>query len=363
MKTQIDAQIERLRIAEGSAFEANEAAILSEYEAETSSDKGSFAVKLLSIMGGFLASMAFVGFLGVSGLHESHFGLVLTGVLFLIAALALHQVFDTLLIDTACVSFFIIGLMMFGFGLNGFRVGDSAMAILFIVVGLITYWWSEHSILTFLSVIVICKSIFVLFYINSIEFYLPIYLCVVSLSLCFLMLSEAKCIAISAKMAERYAPTRSALMFILLNELVLLEYSDYILHSGSGTNLMSLAWLVSLVNAVGVFFLISRILILLNRNTRSAQIIVCGITALFLAITVFSPMISSSLLVLLLCFYTNYKTGGAFAILAFIYGLSQYYYDLDFTLLAKSGILFGSGMLFLLFYFFTQKTFSNDETL
>jgi uncharacterized membrane protein len=41
--------------------------------------------------------------------------------------------------------------------------------------------------------------------------------------------------------------------------------------------------------------------------------------------------------------------------------MSEYYYDLDYTLLTKSYILMGTGAGFLLLYFFTRKKWLAHE--
>ena len=46
-----------------------------------------------------------------------------------------------------------------------------------------------------------------------------------------------------------------------------------------------------------------------------------------------------------------------------IYFISQYYYDLNFTLLTKSILLFSSGVLFLLLYLFTHKNLTQNEKI
>jgi len=83
--------------------------------------------------------------------------------------------------------------------------------------------------------------------------------------------------------------------------------------------------------------------------------------ALLLAPTIMNPAIAGSLLIVLLSFSINYKTGLGLGIVAFIFFVSQYYYDLQFSLLTKSTILFASGILFLMIYLFvSQKTKTNE---
>ena len=61
--------------------------------------------------------------------------------------------------------------------------------------------------------------------------------------------------------------------------------------------------------------------------------------------------------------WVNYKTGLVIGIISFIYFISQYYYDLNFTLLTKSIILFSSGIVFILFYLFTNKKLNTNEKI
>jgi len=79
--------------------------------------------------------------------------------------------------------------------------------------------------------------------------------------------------------------------------------------------------------------------------------------------TIFSPSISGAMIIVLLSFLVNYKTGLAIGIISLIYFISQYYYDLNFTLLTKSIILFSSGIVFLLFYLFTTKKLNSNEKI
>ena len=87
------------------------------------------------------------------------------------------------------------------------------------------------------------------------------------------------------------------------------------------------------------------------------------LSALILVSTIFSPSISGGIVIVLLSFLVNYKTGLAIGIISIIYFVSQYYYDLNFTLLTKSIILFVSGIMFLLFYLFTAKNLNTNEKI
>jgi len=79
--------------------------------------------------------------------------------------------------------------------------------------------------------------------------------------------------------------------------------------------------------------------------------------------TAFSPVILGILLIILLSFLVNYKLGLSVGILTFIYFICQYYYDLNYTLLTKSILLFSSGILFLIFYIFIHKYLGSNEKI
>jgi len=80
-----------------------------------------------------------------------------------------------------------------------------------------------------------------------------------------------------------------------------------------------------------------------------------------LGFTAISPAISGSLLLLLLSFKVNYRTGVALGIMGFIYSIGMFYYDLNITLLQKSLIMFGSGVFFILLYFLIFKKSNSHE--
>jgi uncharacterized membrane protein len=63
--------------------------------------------------------------------------------------------------------------------------------------------------------------------------------------------------------------------------------------------------------------------------------------------TILAPSVPGALLVVLSSFYIGHRTGFWVGLLALAYFLVLYYYDLNMTLLAKSGVLVLTGSLFL----------------
>ena len=79
------AQLDNIRLSEGVHFECDEKAILEEYNRQ-GENKSNLAIKVLSIFGGFLATLAFLGFLAIAGLYNSEVGLLIFGIGFIISA-------------------------------------------------------------------------------------------------------------------------------------------------------------------------------------------------------------------------------------------------------------------------------------
>ena len=110
------ALLDSIRLSEGAKFECDENAIYEEYTTQ-GENKSSLAIKVLSIFGGFLATLSFLGFLAIAGLYNSEFGLLIFGIGFIISAIWLNKAYDKLIIDTFSISIYVIGFALLSFGL------------------------------------------------------------------------------------------------------------------------------------------------------------------------------------------------------------------------------------------------------
>ena len=93
------------------------------------------------------------------------------------------------------------------------------------------------------------------------------------------------------------------------------------------------------------------------------KILIYALTSLVLIPLLFAPFILGVIVLILISFLVNYKTGLVIGILSIVYFISRYYYDLDFTLLTKSILLFVSGIIFLLLYILTNKKLNTHEKI
>jgi uncharacterized membrane protein len=100
---------------------------------------------------------------------------------------------------------------------------------------------------------------------------------------------------------------------------------------------------------------------LLDVPDRNQRIIITAVVTSILLPTLISPAIVGILLLLLLSFRSGDRWIWILSLVSLIVFMSEYYYDLDYTLLTKSYILMGTGAGFLLLYFFTRKKWLAHE--
>jgi len=331
----------------------DEEAIVSAYQ--KNNDNQSLSIKILSVLGGVLASLAFLGFLFIVGLYNSDLGLLVFGGIFIAGAIWINKEYDRIIIDTVSVSSFIIGFILIGFGLGQLKVNEDIVSVIFIIIAFSSLSIVQNYILSFVSVLIINGSILTLIISNDTYNLIHFYVSVLALTIVYFFLKEAKIITINKTFSKLYNPIRIGLIFSLLSGLVFLGKrgilpvsTDYI-------------WISSIIIISSIIYLISTLCNLLHITASRHKISIYIFTLLTLLPTALSPAISGAILIILLSFMVNYKTGLAIGIISFIYFISQYYYDLNFNLLTKSILLFLSGILFIGLYLFTHKKLTSNE--
>ncbi|MEP7196358.1 MAG: DUF4401 domain-containing protein [Saprospiraceae bacterium] len=346
----------QLQTKEGPNFEFNEVEILSEYQ-RNSGEQSSITIKILSILGGFFATLSFLGFLGITGIYSSDIGLCLFGISFIVLAIWANWKYDKLIIDTASITVFVSGFVLLALGLSEWHVNENEICFIIFGIAFSTLFFVQTYILSFTAVVFMSSTILFLISSNNLDRIVPIYIIVTELLLGFFILHEARIISINVKMNRLYNPVRLALIISVLMGLI------YIGAHGILNELPSTFWIASLSSILMVLYLIALLLDLLQVKDIQNKLLFYAIGLLLMLPSFFSPSISGSLLIILLCFMVNYITGLTIGIIALIYFVSQYYYDLNFSLLIKSELLFASGFLFLFIYWLAKKNFNHVEEL
>jgi hypothetical protein len=348
--------LESIRLSEGVNFECDEAAILKEY-AISSENKSSLAIKVLSIFGGFLATLAFLGFLAIAGLYDSEYGLLIFGIGFIVLAIWLNKEFNKLIIDTFSIATYVIGFCLLAFGLTQLHIDENSTTLIICSIALCSLFVTQNYMLSFISVVVINGCFLFLIISNDLYNLVHLYVTVTILALAYFFLNEAKIISISSKLSKLYNPVRIGLVISVLFGLVVIG------KKGILPIAENYLWLSSIVMAVVMLYLVYTIIKILELTAYKHKLLIYSLSGLLFIITLFSPAISGAIIIILVSFLVNYKTGLVIGIGSFIYFISQYYYDLNFTLFTKSMMLFSSGIVFLLFYVFTSKMLKTNEKI
>lgn len=315
----------------------------------------STTLKIVSVIGGFLATLAFIGFVFIAGLYDSKIGLVILGLMLLAAAVLLHKMFQQIMIDTISISSFIFGCTLFSLGMSDLNVGDSLVAILLIVIGIATLLLIENYLLSFVSLVLVAGA--ALWLVAETEqpnlFY--VYQLVMVIAMYLVYTNEAWFITGNKRIGSLFEPLLPALIVALAGGFIVTTTES--LYKTSPL----LAPFPAVVCCILIMMLLQKVLsahqIISSENHWKIYVAV----ALVLAPTIMNPAIAGSLLIVLLSFSIHYKTGIGLGIVAFLYFISKYYYDLQFTLLTKSIILFASGIFFLMIYLLVSKNIKSNE--
>jgi len=352
-KADIKAMLDYIRESEASPINFDEEGIMAAYQ--KNNDTQSLSIKILSIFGGLLASFTFMGFLFIAGLYSSDIGLLVFGVLFIAGSIWMNKAYDKIIMDTFSISAFIIGFILLRFGLSALKLHDDITSIIFIIVAFSTLCIVQNYILSFIAVLIINGSILTLIISNNAYYFFHVYVSLLTLITVYFFRKEAAIITSSKAFSRLYNPIRIGLIFSLVSGLTFLGKKG-MLPVSSDYN-----WITSLVIIAAILYLITMLFDVLQIVESKHKIGIYIFSLLTLLPTVLSPAISGAILIILLSFMVNYKTGLTIGIVAFIYFIAQYYYDLHFTLLTKSILLFSSGVLFIALYLLTHKKLAADE--
>ncbi|MEX0313941.1 MAG: DUF4401 domain-containing protein [Allomuricauda sp.] len=348
--------LDEIQSKEGSSFVHNNEAILEAYQ-NPNTEQAGLAIKLLSVFGGILASLALFGFLGIAGVFDSDYGILAVGVISILFAWILNKNIHKLIFDTFSVSVFIIGVISLAFGLLNLNLDENMVTLVIIIIAIISLYVMQNYVLSFVSTVTIGGCILILIISNDLYNFIHLYVAFYAAMMVYWFLNEAKIISSGAKLSLLYNPLRIGVIVSLVFGMVALGVRDLIALD------QNYLWISSVFISAGVLFAVHNIMEVVEIHESKHRSAIYGLTLLFLLPTIFCPSISGAILIILLCFFVNYKTGFVIGIVALVYFVSQYYYDLNFTLLTKSIILISSGGVLLAFYLFIQKMLQKNEKI
>lgn len=348
----LESLINYFKQIEGKDLKIDEAAISAEYLKNT--EKQTLSIKVLSVFGGILSSLSFVLFLAISGLYESEMGIIL-GAVSIASAISITKTYDSIFLDTAAISFYIIGFILLFLGMDELGISENTIRIVFIIIAIAAILLVQNYIFSFVSFLIVNGCFFNYIAEQKNHDFIHIYVLTNTIFITYTFLNEAKIIAISPKLSKLYNPFRISLIISFLVGLVFIDMAKDL-----GEKYI---WISSFTIILAILVFLTHLFPILNISMPLSKVVLSLITLLLLSPTIPSPGISGSILILLLTFRVNFKTGFGIGVISFIYFISRYYYDLNLTLLTKSILLFSSGILFLVLYLLVNKKLQPHEKL
>jgi hypothetical protein len=320
-------------------------------------EQSSVAIKILSVFGGIFATLAFFGFLLLVGLYDSEVGLLFFGILCIAGALAIHKAIRKTITDTSSICVYMAGHGLLAFGMVSMESNANIICIVFIGISYITLYVTQTYVLSFIAALTALLSLFTMIFIEEAYNAIHVYVIALTFLLTVVLLNEATIIKQLGKFSKLFAPVSMALIVAFIVSLGFLSINELDFIS------IEIIWFSSIITIPAVVFVSSRILKIYEVEKVNIKITAYAAVGFILLPTLYAPAISGALLILLLCFLINHKTGFAVGIVSFIYFVAQFYYDLHFTLLLKSIILFSTGIFCLLIYVFLIKKLESNEKI
>ncbi|MBP2616890.1 DUF4401 domain-containing protein [Chryseobacterium jejuense] len=356
-KENIKELMDHLHLASDREIRFDEEAMMAAYE-EKSTNHQSLSIKILSIFGGIMACLAFLGFIFMVQVFESQIGMGIFGVICIAGSSLISRISGKTIVDTLSVSFFITGFSLLGIALS--TEGDIIYPV-FIALALCVLFLVQSYILSFISILIINGSIFAFVQINHIYNLPSAVIILQAVITTFLFLWEAKIITKNKVLSQLYDPIRAGMVFSFMFTLAFLGFKSFFRIDNEEFYYYDL--IPSVVILITILYVVSHLFKTLQVTDITYKILMYGLTVLFLLPTLLTPTIPGAILIILLSFLVNYKTGFVLAIIALVSFIGRFYYDLQFTLLTKSILLFTSGIIFLAIYFFTHKKLSAHEKI
>lgn len=317
------------------------------------------AVKILSVIGGLIATICLIAFLALADIGRSNTILSVTALVFIVGAIVANRVINSLFLDTSVIALYVTGCiaLWYAMGNSGWSMYQAIGVEMLIAV--LTLLLSKGSFFPFLAVLLFNASLCWLAIPEGKDFSPNLFLVLlIVMGAIFVLLNlyEARIITAHPVAKQLFRPLHAGYFVTFTCGLIALSaISDWFDYS-TGV-LSAFVW-------VGIVLMLRQAMQAMRVKDEVTRILVYIACFLFLLPTLFAPALSGALLLLLICFCYGYKTEMGASLLLFIYAIVKYYYDLQLTLLTKSIILFLTGVLLLsVWYFFTKYTHRHHEEI
>lgn len=357
MINNVNSLLQDLQEKHGDSFTYDQEAIEKEVEIQ-SSQFSNLAIKILSVIGGVLGSLFFLGFLLILGFYDAPEIALVMGIVLILVAIRIDRNETSVLLDTVSISNFLIGGFLVGFGLVEQTGRDENVLILVaMVIALISFFLAKGFMLRMICVLIFNGSCLAFILENRINFAFHFQIIFLLAGFIGLSFFEAKLVSKNVFWNSIYKPLHAGFLLSLSFGLFLLangwKMEVYFFYD----------WISSIAIFLANLFVVFKIISGLQLNEEKNKIWIYGLSVFVFLPTFLMPSIGGAILVLLVSYHLGHRVGIALGMIGLVYFGMQFYYDLNLTLLTKSIILMISGIVFLSAYYFYNKTFTKSESL
>lgn len=356
MKTdQLISYLSYLRSTERPDFAVDEARVI-EANQQLQSAYSKIVIKILSILGGIIGSLFFLGFLALINVLESDFLVIVIGAVFVAGSLFIGKMVTNLVLDTAIICFYVLGIFLLCLGL--YQILDAEISIIYgiFICGVLAIIFSDRFVPVFLGTILSLGAFAGYFAFKNWYGLAEFPLILIEAGLIWLTLNEPAILASGKKMNAILKPLQAGFFITFIGCLYYLhQYPVYTTETGIGYQ-----WFASTGIWLAIGFATYGIMRDIQIRFRNKMIIMAFLLLIAFPLF-FATYVSGALLLVLLCFHYGLITELVISLAFLLYGVSRYYYDLHLTLLVKSGILCLSGMLVILLWLFIRSQKTADE--
>ncbi|TXF89705.1 DUF4401 domain-containing protein [Neolewinella aurantiaca] len=367
-------ELDQLERELGRPLQIDQPALLHEFH-DDQEHEGTLGMKVLSIVSAFIATGFFIGFTFLIGLNSTLAFAVMGTIMLGAGCVFCRRDLLGILGEAFGVALMVCGFPLFLAGMSDVTNTETGMALAALALAVLILVITENKIITFLATVTMGGCMLFLAHDDYGRFGAHLYVGFFAIALTLWVQSEALLLKSSGLLARRYDGVRTGLI------LALLIGAGYLSDFRFWMDLPRLPnWYASVALVPLLFWLVYDLLKRFNHSqgrvgtempaTAKAtgpvlsplqRLYLAGLLALLIP-TIFAPALSATLLCLLLAWKAGYRTGTALAVIALIYFISRYYYDMNLSLLTKSIILSTSGGLFLAAWALLRKKISSHET-
>lgn len=324
-------------------------------EQQLNNASSGLAVRVLTIVGGLLSALLLIFFLAISDLGRSNEALTFVSVLAIVGSVVGNRMFHQLFLDTIVTAFYVTGCLVFCYVMADSKWNVHLICLVLMLIAALTFLLSKGSFFPLLAVLMFNVAATWLC-VDGVERMEMIQIPILLMGSIFLALNfyEAKIVTLHPSMKRLIRPLHTGFFVCFACGLIGVSGIAYMFDKTMGI-LSAFIW-------VGIALMLRQVMQVMKVKKTEIEVGVYVVCFVLLIPTLFAPSLSGALLLLLICFGYGYKVEIGISLIVLIYTIVKYYYDLELTLLAKSGTLFFTGIVLLLvWYFFTKQTRKHEK--